>query len=142
MINEGESGAFVEGWVELANGCVCCTVKHSLVQALEQLVQMKKLDHILLETTGLVNLTPMASVLWLNDQLESSVRLDSLVTIVDARNLHFQLNRDRDSSSVSKIFLQIAFIVVTFQRDLKAYDTTHATLLEELLEESKSISSS
>lgn len=41
MINEREGGALVEEWVELANGCVCCTVKHSLVQALEQLVQMK-----------------------------------------------------------------------------------------------------
>ncbi|RWW34273.1 hypothetical protein BHE74_00007571 [Ensete ventricosum] len=42
MINEGEGGALVEEWVELANGCVCCTVKHSLVQALEQLVQRKE----------------------------------------------------------------------------------------------------
>lgn len=41
MINEGEGGALVEEWVELANGCICCTVKHSLVQALEQLVQRK-----------------------------------------------------------------------------------------------------
>lgn len=42
MINEGESGGLVEEWVELANGCICCTVKHSLVQALEQLVQRKE----------------------------------------------------------------------------------------------------
>lgn len=42
MINEGEGGAMVEEWVELANGCICCTVKHSLVQALEQLVQRKE----------------------------------------------------------------------------------------------------
>lgn len=41
MINEGEGGALVEEWVELANGCICCTVKHSLVLALEQLVQRK-----------------------------------------------------------------------------------------------------
>jgi G3E family GTPase len=42
LINEGEGGAVVEEWVELANGCICCTVKHSLVQALEQLVQRKE----------------------------------------------------------------------------------------------------
>lgn len=82
MINEGEEGALVEEWVELGNGCVCCTVKHSLVQALEQLVQRKdRLDHILLETTGLANPAPLASVLWLDDQLESSVRLDSIITV-------------------------------------------------------------
>lgn len=42
MINEGDGGTLVEEWVELANGCVCCTVKHSLVQALEQLIQRKE----------------------------------------------------------------------------------------------------
>ena len=42
MINEGAGGALVEEWVELANGCICCTVKHSLVQALEQLVERKE----------------------------------------------------------------------------------------------------
>ncbi|KAL0926052.1 hypothetical protein M5K25_004433 [Dendrobium thyrsiflorum] len=82
MINEGDGGALVEEWVELANGCVCCTVKHSLVQALEQLVQRKdRIDHILLETTGLADPAPLASVLWLDDQLESAVRLDSIITV-------------------------------------------------------------
>ncbi|CAI0390853.1 unnamed protein product [Linum tenue] len=93
MINEGDGGALVEEWVELANGCICCTVKHSLVQALEQLVEMKerelrdllsgfcRLDHILIETTGLANPAPLASVLWLDDQLESAVKLDSIITV-------------------------------------------------------------
>ncbi|KAE8732913.1 Beta glucosidase 40 [Hibiscus syriacus] len=113
MINEGESDALVEEWVELANGCFCCTVKHSLVQPLEQLVQMKKrLDHILLETTGLANPAPLVSVLWLDDQLESSVKLDSIVTVVDAKNLHFQLNKHRDSSLFPEAFLQIAYAVL------------------------------
>ncbi|CAH2033881.1 unnamed protein product [Thlaspi arvense] len=110
MINEGEGGALVEEWVELANGCVCCTVKHSLVQALEQLVQRKdRLDHILLETTGLANPAPLASILWLDDQLESEVKLDCIVTVVDAKNLRFQLNERRDSSSFPEAFNQIAF---------------------------------
>ncbi|XP_011018288.1 PREDICTED: COBW domain-containing protein 1 [Populus euphratica] len=110
MINEGEDGALVEEWVELANGCVCCTVKHSLVQALEQLVQMKeRLDHILLETTGLANPAPLASVLWLDEQLESAVKLDSIITVVDAKNLHYQLNKLQNSSSFPEASLQIAF---------------------------------
>uniref|UniRef100_A0A5B6Z4A2 COBW domain-containing protein 1 n=1 Tax=Davidia involucrata TaxID=16924 RepID=A0A5B6Z4A2_DAVIN len=110
MINEGEGGALVEEWVELANGCICCNVKHSLVQALEQLVQRKeRLDHILLETTGLANPAPLASVLWLDDQLESAVKLDSIITVVDAKNLRYQLQRHNDSSSFPEAFLQIAF---------------------------------
>ncbi|KAB5544560.1 hypothetical protein DKX38_012672 [Salix brachista] len=110
MINEGEDGALVEEWVELDNGCVCCTVKHSLVQALEQLVQMKeRLDHILLETTGLANPAPLASVLWLDDQLEAAVKLDSIITVVDAKNLHYQLHELQNSSSFPEAFHQIAF---------------------------------
>ncbi|KAL8142291.1 hypothetical protein V2J09_015323 [Rumex salicifolius] len=121
MINEGDGGALVEEWVELSNGCVCCTVKHSLVQALEQLVQMKqRLDYILLETTGLANPAPLASVLWLDDQLESSVKLDSIVTVVDAKNLHHQLKGHRDSSSFPEAFHQIAYadIVILNKVDL------------------------
>lgn len=110
MINDGNDGALVEEWVELANGCICCTVKHSLVQALEQLVQRKeRLDHILLETTGLANPAPLASVLWLDDQLESSVKLDSIITVVDAKNLRYQLTGRNDSSSFPEAFHQIAY---------------------------------
>lgn len=42
---------------------------------------LHRLDHILLETTGLANPAPLASVLWLDDQLESDVRLDSIITV-------------------------------------------------------------
>lgn len=121
MINEGDGGAPVEEWVELANGCVCCTVKHSLVQALEQLVQRKvRLDHILLETTGLADPAPLASILWLDDQLESSVRLDSIITVVDAKNICMQLDEYRKSASFPEAFLQIAFadVVILNKVDL------------------------
>lgn len=121
LINEGEGGACVEEWIELANGCVCCTVKHSLVQALEQLVQKKiRLDHILLETTGLADPAPLASIFWLDDQLESSVRLDSIITVVDAKNILMQLDEHRDSASFPEAFLQIAFadVVILNKVDL------------------------
>ncbi|KZV28364.1 COBW domain-containing protein 1-like [Dorcoceras hygrometricum] len=131
MINEGEGGALVEEWVELANGCICCTVKHSLVQALEQLVQRKeRLDHILLETTGLANPAPLASVLWLDDQLESAVRLDSIVTVVDAKNLRYQLKLNQDSSSFPEAYHQIAFadVVILNKVDLVSSDDSKAVL--------------
>ncbi|KAK3042317.1 hypothetical protein RJ639_002363 [Escallonia herrerae] len=133
MINEGEGGALVEEWVELANGCICCTVKHSLVQALEQLVERKdRLDHILLETTGLANPAPLASVLWLDDQLESAVKLDSIITVVDAKNLRYQLKRHNDSSSFNEAFLQIAFadVVILNKVDLVSPDESECRIVE------------
>ncbi|QCD90078.1 CCR4-NOT transcription complex subunit 2 [Vigna unguiculata] len=142
MINEGDKGALVEEWVELANGCICCTVKHSLVQALEQLVQRKeRLDHILLETTGLANPAPLASVLWLDEQLESEVKLDSIVTVVDAINLRFQLDEHRDSSSFPEAYFQIAFadIIILNKVDLVSAESSGA--LKKLEEEIHNINS-
>ncbi|XP_058194874.1 uncharacterized protein LOC131311429 isoform X1 [Rhododendron vialii] len=143
MINEGEGDALVEEWVELDNGCVCCTVKHSLVQALEQLVQRKeRLDHILLETTGLANPAPLASVLWLDDQLESEVKLDSIITVADAKNLRYQLQRHQDSSSFPEAFSQIAFadVVILNKVDLVSPDGS-GSVIDELEEEIHNINS-
>lgn len=43
----------LEEWVELANGCLCCSVKTEFVQALEALMQRRsRFDYILIETTG------------------------------------------------------------------------------------------
>lgn len=44
-------------WVELANGCLCCSVKAEFVQALEALLDADgghsgKFDYVLVETTG------------------------------------------------------------------------------------------
>ncbi|KAL8532430.1 hypothetical protein ACS0TY_008873 [Phlomoides rotata] len=143
MINEGDGGALVEEWVELANGCICCTVKHSLVQALEQLVQRKeRLDHILLETTGLANPAPLASVLWLDDQLESDVRLDSIITVVDAKNLRHQLKSHHDSSSFPEAYHQIAFadIVILNKVDLVSSEDS-GVVLEDLEKDIRNINS-
>ncbi|RWW34288.1 hypothetical protein BHE74_00007572 [Ensete ventricosum] len=45
------------------------------------LLSCLRLDHILLETTGLADPAPLASVLWLDDQLESAITLDSIITV-------------------------------------------------------------
>ena len=37
-----KKNAVVEEWVELDNGCVCCTVKGSLIQTIEKLMEKKK----------------------------------------------------------------------------------------------------
>ncbi|GFZ10892.1 cobalamin biosynthesis CobW-like protein [Actinidia rufa] len=154
MINEGDGGALVEEWVELANGCICCTVKHSLVQALEQLVQRKeRLDHILLETTGLANPAPLASILWLDDQLESAVKLDSIVTDVVILNKVDLVSSEDSESALEELEKEIRNInslaniirSVRCQVDLSkilncsAYDASQVNHLEALLEENKSL---
>lgn len=45
-----------EEFLELANGCLCCSIKDSGIAAIEKLMQRKgAFDYILLETTGLAD---------------------------------------------------------------------------------------
>ena len=76
--------AFIEGWMELANGCLCCSVKDAGVQALENLLRQRgRFDYILLETTGLADPVPIASMLWVEPALQSQLCLDGVVTVLD-----------------------------------------------------------
>ncbi|KAH0831799.1 COBW domain-containing protein 1 [Fonsecaea pedrosoi] len=75
-------------WIPLANGCICCSVKDSGVAALESLVERQKdFDYILLETTGVADPGNIAPMFWLDDGLGSSIYLDGIVTVVDAKNI-------------------------------------------------------
>jgi G3E family GTPase len=78
----------VEEWLQLANGCICCSVKDSGVNAIESLMDRRgKFDYILLETTGLADPGNIAPLFWVDDGLGSSIYLDGIVTLVDAKNI-------------------------------------------------------
>lgn len=75
--------------LELANGCICCSVKDSGVNAIEQLMERRgeAFDYVLLETTGLANPGNVAPMFWMDEGLGSTIYLDGIVTLVDAKNL-------------------------------------------------------
>ncbi|OXB80790.1 UNVERIFIED_CONTAM: hypothetical protein H355_010556 [Colinus virginianus] len=51
-----QGGELYEEWLELRNGCLCCSVKDNGLKAIENLMQKRgKFDYILLETTGLAD---------------------------------------------------------------------------------------
>lgn len=76
-------------FVPLANGCICCSVKDIGVAAIENLMEQRGelFDYILLETTGLADPGNIAPMFWLDDGLGSSIFLDGIVTLVDAKNV-------------------------------------------------------
>ncbi|KAK5752517.1 hypothetical protein LTS12_017359, partial [Elasticomyces elasticus] len=77
-----------EQWLELANGCICCSVKDSGVNAIESLMDRQgTFDYILLETTGLADPGNIAPLFWVDEGLGSTIYLDGIVTLVDAKNL-------------------------------------------------------
>ncbi|RMZ79245.1 hypothetical protein DV737_g3511, partial [Chaetothyriales sp. CBS 132003] len=70
----------------ILNGCV----KDSGVAALESLVERqidRKFDYILLETTGVADPGNLAPLFWMDEGLGSSIFLDGIVTVVDAKNI-------------------------------------------------------
>ena len=70
--------------IELANGCICCTMAGDLLGALRRLFREgREIEHVLVETTGLADPQPIAMALR-RDDLRELIRLDGVVTVVDA----------------------------------------------------------
>ncbi len=85
-VNQG--GQRVTEWMEVGNGCICCSVKDSGVMAIESLMERRgTFDYILLETTGLADPGNIAPIFWMDEGLGSSIYLDGIVTLVDAKNI-------------------------------------------------------
>uniref|UniRef100_A0A7S3QRB0 CobW C-terminal domain-containing protein n=1 Tax=Dunaliella tertiolecta TaxID=3047 RepID=A0A7S3QRB0_DUNTE len=97
-------------WVELDNGCLCCSVKNDFVQALESLMRKKqKPQAIVIETTGLANPGPVAAALWTDEEVEAGVQLDSIITVVDGININRQLRESRAEGAVNEAQVQVAY---------------------------------
>lgn len=118
---EGQDASPLAEWTELENGCICCSAKNDMVKALESLMQQRdRFDYVLIETTGLANPGPVAAALWTDEQLESSVCLDCIVTVVDARHIRRQLADPRPDGAVNEAQQQVAFadVVLLNKTDL------------------------
>ncbi|KAJ1722559.1 hypothetical protein LPJ53_003019 [Coemansia erecta] len=105
------NGAMVEDWLDLKNGCLCCTVKDKGLKAIETLMERKgKFDYILLETTGLADPGNIAAMLWSNEELGSDIRLDGVVTMVDSKNILRQLDETPpEGETMNEVQKQLAF---------------------------------
>jgi len=76
-----------ENIVELANGCICCTVADDFVPALDQILsRTPKVDHILIETSGLALPKPLVQAFqW--PTVKSRVTVDGVIAVVDGAAL-------------------------------------------------------
>jgi cobalamin biosynthesis protein CobW len=72
-----------ENIIELANGCICCTVADDFVPAIETLLSRpQKPDHIVIETSGLALPKPLVKAFdW--PSVRSRLTVDGVVTVVD-----------------------------------------------------------
>ena len=95
----------------LNNGCLCCSVRGDLVDMLGRLVTEKKgqFDHILIETTGLANPAPIIQTFYLEPDLLDTLRLDGVVTLVDAKHAMLHLDEKKPEGVVNEALEQVAF---------------------------------
>ena len=77
-------GCEEENVLELANGCICCTVADDFLPAMETLLDRPEPpDHIVIETSGLALPKPLVKAFnW--PEIRSRVTVDGVVTVVDA----------------------------------------------------------
>jgi G3E family GTPase len=87
--------------VELTNGCVCCTVRDDLLAAVAALLERPRPpEYLVVETTGLADPVPVARQL-LDPRVQEAIRLDAIVTLVDAAN--FDRNLDQAEQAYGQI---------------------------------------
>ncbi|MCT8997088.1 cobalamin biosynthesis protein CobW [Chelativorans intermedius] len=79
----GIEGCLEDDVLELANGCICCTVADDFVPALDRiLARARPVDHILIETSGLALPKPLVQAFnWPN--VKNRVTVDGVVAVVD-----------------------------------------------------------
>jgi G3E family GTPase len=92
-----------ENIVELNSGCLCCTIRGDLVVTLEDLLARRHrgdimdFDRIIIETTGLADPVPILHALMTDKALAGAIRLEGVVTTVDAVNGAATLDRHDES---------------------------------------------
>jgi cobalamin biosynthesis protein CobW len=75
-----------ENIVELANGCLCCTVADEFVPALDAILARDGVEHIVIETSGLALPKPLVQAFhW--PAIKSRVTVDGVVVVVDGAAL-------------------------------------------------------
>lgn len=81
---------------EMNNGCICCTVRGDLIRILGGLMRRRdRFDYIIIETTGLADPAPVAQTFFMDDDIQERLRLDGVVTIVDAKHVLLHLDDDQ-----------------------------------------------
>jgi len=83
----GDSACPEENIVELANGCLCCTVADEFVPALDAILSREPaVEHIVIETSGLALPKPLVQAFhW--PAIKSRVTVDGVVAVVDGAAL-------------------------------------------------------
>ncbi|MCY1509744.1 putative GTP-binding protein YjiA [compost metagenome] len=120
--------------VQMSNGCVCCTIREDLREALQLLAAKKRqglldFDRVVIETTGLADPGPVAQTFFMDDEIAESYLLDSILTLVDAKHAPQQLNDRQEARRqvgfADQIFISKADLVSQDELDALVHRLKH-----------------
>jgi G3E family GTPase len=102
---------------EMNNGCICCTVRGDLIRILGNLMKRRdRFDYIMIETTGLADPGPVAQTFYMDAEIERFLRLDGIVTVVDAKHIWEHI----DDADEAKEQIAFADVILLNKTDLVA----------------------
>ena len=111
---------------EMANGCICCTVRGDLIRVLGNLMKRRdKFDYVVVETTGLADPGPVAQTFFMDDEISSEFSLDGIITLVDTFHINQQLGRSNESTE------QIAFADVVLLNKIDLVDESGLNIVKD-----------
>ena len=132
-----------EKLIEMTNGCICCTLREDLLREVAALAREGRFDYLLIESTGIAEPMPIAETFAFidenGDSLSDSAVLDTLVTVVDARNFlrdyqSIEELRDRgigldddDNRDIARLLvdqIEFANVILLSKTDLVSADET------------------
>ncbi|MGP1385752.1 MAG: CobW family GTP-binding protein [Thainema sp.] len=87
---------------EMNNGCICCTVRGDLIRIIGNLMQRRdKFDHLVIETTGLADPAPVIQTFFVDEDIQSQLALDAVITVVDAKHIHQHWESDEAQEQIA-----------------------------------------
>ncbi|MGE5517424.1 MAG: CobW family GTP-binding protein [Bacteroidota bacterium] len=122
-----------EDIVLLQSGCLCCTVRGDMVNALRDLFlkrvkgEVPEFNRVVIETTGLADPAPIIHTLMTDPLLASRYRLDGIVTTVDAVNGANTLDNHEEAVKQAAVADRL-ILTKTDIADYTAVEVLHARL--------------
>lgn len=119
--------------VILESGCVCCTIRGDLAEAIRELHSKRergvipRFDRLAIETTGLADPAPIVSTLLAEPVIRNHFRLGNVITTVDALNAELHL-RDSEESVKQAAIADRLVLTKSDLADDRALDKVKASL--------------
>ena len=101
---------------EMNNGCICCTVRGDLIRIIGNLMQRRdKFDHLVIETTGLADPAPVIQTFFVDEDIQTQLNLDAVVTVVDAKHIaqHWESDEAQEQIAFADVILLNKIDLVT-----------------------------